>query len=180
MASTTITLSPPTQQQSNHHESTADVECFCTVLYSTLSLARIGCVWVKMFNNFQQRIYITIKTDSTPPPPIVLHSEDSPNLSPPALSAVIQTDRKCSILQTKQVRGWVRRLNVRRRGVLSVLRKTYILWNSLTVSGECSLPWRTTRTRSSPDGTGSRWRDSSWPNEDDHPFLNLMTDTCHA
>ena len=34
-------------------------------------------------------------------PPIVLQKVNSPNLSPAALSAIIQTDRQCSILQTE-------------------------------------------------------------------------------
>ena len=50
-----------------------------------------------------QRIYILQTTDSTPPPPVVLRWDTSPNLFPPALWAVIQTDRYCAIYeQTEQ------------------------------------------------------------------------------
>ncbi len=35
-------------------------------------------------------------------PPFVVHRKHSPNLSLPALSAVIQTDRYCKMLQTER------------------------------------------------------------------------------
>ena len=54
-----------------------------------------------------------ISSENGQHPPIA-----SPNLSRPALSAVIQTDRLCSILQTEQRKA----SQFKMRGVLSVLR----------------------------------------------------------
>ena len=59
--------------------------------------------------------------------PFVFRRKDSPNLSPPALAAVIQMDRQCSILQ-KERREVGRGLPMEDEGgQLSVLRVIYIL-----------------------------------------------------
>ena len=61
----------------------------------------IHCVHYIEEKDCTQRIYTSDRRVS-PPPPFVVRRKHSPNLSLPALSAVMQTDRYCKILQTER------------------------------------------------------------------------------
>ena len=81
-----------------------------------------------------------------PVPPFVVHRKHSPNLSLPALSAVIQTDRYYKMLQTERREvGWVLPTD-NEGGGLTLLLLINILWSSpssvqCTISGGWGREW---------------------------------------